>query len=246
MQLAGQRLSCSVSMRWHLKRRLQQERNSRDTWTVHQWARVVQEVAKEDWGAVSHGGVRPGKKNIWHSAVGEQQAVSAVGDAKPAVGSDESSATGKEQREEGHVAHAASAVGEEHASEQDKDSVIAQWTPRTLPSVLPAEPTTFKTQRLVGYTVLEFIAKGGYGNVYKASNKSNGELFAINVMTKSRKTAKMTTEQQRELSIMRKLARKRDHVVNLLGWREISFNVQLFMPFTTSGTTRPCTSTYEV
>ena len=33
------------------------------------------------------------------------------------------------------MAHAASAVGEEHASEQDKDSVIAQWTPRTLNSL---------------------------------------------------------------------------------------------------------------
>ena len=73
--------------------------------------------------------------------------ISAVGEAKSAVGQDESSATGKEQREEGQVAHAASAVGEEHASEQDKDSVIAECgTPRELPSVLPAEPTTLKTK----------------------------------------------------------------------------------------------------
>ena len=156
----------------HLKRRLQQERNSRDTWTVHQWARVVQEVAKEDWGAVSHGGTRPGKNKFGPSAVDEQQAVSAVGDAKSAVGSDESSATGKEQREEGQVAHTASAVGEEHASEQDKDSVIA-------PSVLPAEGTTLKTQRLVGYIVLQFIANDTYGDVYKASKNSIGELSAI-------------------------------------------------------------------
>ena len=51
--------------------------------------------------------------------------------------------------------------------------------------------------RLAGYTVLEFIANGSYGDVYKASKKSIGELFAVKVMTKSRKTAKMTTEQQR-------------------------------------------------
>ena len=68
-------------------------------------------------GAVSHGGYRTQKV-----CFGESQAVLAVGDAKS-----ESSATGKEQREEGQVAHTASAVGEEHASEQDKDSVIAQW-----------------------------------------------------------------------------------------------------------------------
>ena len=70
------------------------------------------------------------------------------------------------------MAHAASAVGEEHASEQDKDSVIA-------PSVLPAEGTTLKTQRLVGYIVLQFIANDTYGDVYKASKNSIGELSAI-------------------------------------------------------------------
>ena len=75
----------------------------------------MQQVAEEDWGAVSHGGYRT--KKVRPSAVGE---------AKSAVGQDESSATGKEQREEGQVAHAASAVGEGHASEQDKDSVIAE------------------------------------------------------------------------------------------------------------------------
>ena len=116
----------------------------------------MQQVAKEDWGAVNHGGYRT--KKVRPSAVGEQQAVSdqgqvdhgsiisAVGEAKSAVGQDESSATGKEQREEGQVAHAASAVGEEHASEHDKDSVIAECG--TLPSVLPAEPTTFKKTKV--------------------------------------------------------------------------------------------------
>ena len=242
VQFAGQRLSCSVSLRGALMARLQQERASRETWTGKQWEHVVQQVAKEDWGAVNHGGSRT--KKVRPSAVGEQQVVSenqgqvdhgsiisAVGEAKSAVGQDESSATGKEQREAGQVAHAASAVGEEHASEHDKDSVIAECgTPHALPSVLSAEPTTLKTQTLAGFTVLEFIASGSFGDVYKASKKSTGELFAVKVMTKCRKTAKMTTEQQRELSLMRGLSRKHDHVVNLLGWRETCFNVQLFMP----------------
>ena len=238
VQLAGQRLSCSVSLRGALMARLQQERASRETLTFLQWERVVQQVAKEDWGAVTHGGYRWNK--VRPPAVGEQQAVSdqgqvdhgsiisAVGEAKSAVGQDESSATGKEQREEGQVAHAASAVGEEHASEHDKDSVIAECG--TLPSVLPAEPTALKTQRLAGYTVLEYIAHGSFGDVYKASKKSTGELFAIKVMAKCRKTAKVTTEQQRELSFMRGLSRKHDHVVSLLGWRETCFNVLLLMP----------------
>ena len=163
VQLGGQRLSCSVSLRGALMARLQQERASRETWTGKQWGRVVQQVAKEDWGAVNHGGYRTKKVRppAVVPAVGEQQAVSdqgqvdhgsissAVGEAKSAVGQDESSATGKEQREERQVAHAASAVGEEHASEHDKYSVIAECgTPHTLPSVLPAEPTTLKTKQV--------------------------------------------------------------------------------------------------
>ena len=137
----------------------------------------------EPWWLQTRRQIRHGyrTKKVRPPAVGEQQAVSdqakvdhgsiisALGEAKSAVGQDESSATGKEQREEGQVAHAASAVGEEHASDQDKDSVIAECgTPHALPSVLSAEPTTLKTQRLTGHAVLEFIADGRYGVVYKA------------------------------------------------------------------------------
>ena len=82
-------------------------------------------LLSRSWGAVNHGCYRT--KKVRPPAVGEQQAVSdqgqvdhgsiisAVGEAKSAVGQDESSATGKEQMEEGQVAHAASAVGEKHA-----------------------------------------------------------------------------------------------------------------------------------
>ena len=74
----------------------------------------MQQVAKEDWGAQSHGGWDRATrtKNLRPPAVGEQQAVSdqgqvdhgiissAAGEAKSAVGQDESSATGKEQMED--------------------------------------------------------------------------------------------------------------------------------------------------
>ena len=114
---------------------------------------------------------------------------------------------------------------------QDSDSGIAECgTPHTLPSDLPTEPTTLNTQRLAGYVVHEFIANGTYGAVYKASNKSTGTLFAIKVMTKSKKTAKMTIDQQRELSVMKRISGEHKHVVTLIGWRETSFDVQLFMP----------------
>ena len=254
VQLGGQRFSCSVTLRGALMARLQQERDRQETWTAKQWERVAQRVGREDWGAGKHGGFRT--KKVKPPAVGEQQAVSAQGQVEEgsiisavgeelrmerhsAVSQDESSAIGQEPREEGQVAQAVSAVGEEHARAEDKDSVIAEcgtprsWYEGSHPSyqaVLPPEPTTLKTQRLAGYTVLELIASGSYGDVYKASWKSTGELFAIKVMTKCRKTAKMTTEQERELSLMKGLSRKHEHVVNLLGWRETYFNVQLFMP----------------
>ena len=77
VQLVGQRLSCSVSLRGALMARLQQERASRETWTGKQWEHVVQQVAKEDWGAVNHGGYRT--KKVRPPAVGEQQAVSDQG-----------------------------------------------------------------------------------------------------------------------------------------------------------------------
>ena len=116
VQLVGQRLSCSVSLRGALMARLQQERASRETWTRKQWERVVQQVAKEDWGTGSHGGYRHGKKQAVsdQAQVDHGSIISAVGEAKSAVGQDESSATGKSQNEEGQVAHAASAVGEKH------------------------------------------------------------------------------------------------------------------------------------
>ena len=50
------------------------------------------------------------------------------------------SAVGEEHASEHDVRNAASAVGEEHASEHDKGSVTAECG--TVPSVLPAEPTT--------------------------------------------------------------------------------------------------------
>ena len=51
--------------------------------------------------------------------------------------------------------------------------------------------------------MLEFIANGSYGDVYKASKKSTGELFAVKVMTKCRKTDKAAADQQREVTLMR-------------------------------------------
>ena len=111
VQLAGQRASCSESWRGALQARLQQARASRETWTGLEWERVVQQLAKEAWGAVNHGGYRCGVKRVRRrqQAVSDQGQVGhgsiiIVGEAKSAVGQIETSATGNEHREEGHVA----------------------------------------------------------------------------------------------------------------------------------------------
>ena len=236
VQLCGQRIGCSVSQREALRERLRQERAGRETWTSKQWERVVQQIGREDWGVVAHGGVRTKKAlKLKHSAVGEHAIVASALDGKPMakVPSDvverSHSAVGEKGREVGQMA--GSAVGEEQAREEDMSSAIAECgSPgdSKLPPTLP--PLHIAKQRIAGYRVIEIINSGSFGDVYKAVKNSSGELFAIKVMQKCRKTAKMTTEQQRELSIMKGLSKKHDHIMNLLGWRETVFNLQLFMP----------------
>ena len=120
VQVAGIRLSCHYSKYVALMARLHQERSRRETWTRQEWEYVVQQVAQEDWGTKHHGGYRHGEQR----AVSDQAKVdngsisSVVGEAKSAVGQDESSATGNEQREDGQVVHTDSAVGEQQALRQ--------------------------------------------------------------------------------------------------------------------------------
>ena len=85
-------------------------------------------------------------------------------------------------------------------------------------------------KRLSGYNVIEILNSGSYGDVYKASRKGSGEMFAVKVMRKRRETAVMTGEQCRELSLMKTLKDKHPNLMPLLGWRETSFDIQLFMP----------------
>ena len=49
-----------------------------------------------------------------------------------------------------------------------------------LPSVLPALASGQK--RLSGYNVIEILNSGSYGDVYKASRRGSGEMFAVKVM----------------------------------------------------------------
>ncbi len=85
-------------------------------------------------------------------------------------------------------------------------------------------------KKLSGYDVIEIINSGGFGDVYKARKKDSGEVFAVKVMPKKRRTAAMTVAQQREVDIMKSLHNAHPNIINLLGWRDTAFNVQLFMP----------------
>ena len=71
---------------------------------------------------------------------------------------------------------------------------------------------------------------GSFGDVYKAVRQSSGDTFAVKVMRKARRAARLKSEQCRELSFMKELKNKHPHIISLQGWRETPFDIQLFMP----------------
>ena len=160
---------------------LEQERKKQTHWTVGQWKAKVKQIGKLDWGASRHGGNRKsgvlamGKHSASVEKV-EQDVRSAVGESLEAIDK-QSSIVGN------------SVVGEPSSGDIP------------LPSVLPALASGQK--QLSGYNVIEILNSGSYGDVYKASRKGSGEMFAVKVMRKRRETAVMTGEQCRELSLMK-------------------------------------------
>ena len=107
---------------------------------------------------------------------------------------------------------------------------------KSLPRVLPAtQPVTQKQQRNATYTILERIAGGTFGDVYtaKPKQKSSGlpSRFVVKLTHKSLKKAQATTEQEREVSVMKELGEsKHPNILKLLGWRATHFNMQLMFP----------------
>ena len=196
---------------------LEQERKKQTHWTVGQWKAKVKQIGKLDWGASRHGGKR--KSGVLamgkHSASVEKVEQAVIGGASAIV--------------------VRSAVGESLEAIDKQSSIVGNSVvgePSSgdipLPSVLPALSSGQK--RLSGYNVIEILNSGSYGDVYKASRKGSGEMFAVKVMRKRRETAVMTGEQCRELSLMKTLKDKHPNLMPLLGWRETSFDIQLFMP----------------
>ena len=193
VQLFHQRVTCDPLLWGALGNRLQQERAGREQWTPKEWERAVQQIRKEDWGVVDHGGARPKKAiklehsavggaiKFGHSAVGEHAIVASALDGKPMakVPSDvverTRSAAGEKQREVGQMA--GSAVGEEQAREGGMSPLIAECLSPGLPATFP--PVPIAKQRIAGYRVIEIINSGSFGDVYKAVKSSSGELFAI-------------------------------------------------------------------
>ena len=216
-QCFGQRLMCSRERASELKKMLEQERKKQTHWTVGQWKAKVKQIGKLDWGASRHGGNR--KSGVLamgkHLASVEKVEQAVIGGASAIV--------------------VRSAVGESLEAIDKQSSIVGNSVvgePSSgdipLPSVLPALASGQK--QLSGYNVIEILNSGSYGDVYKASRKGSGEMFAVKVMRKRRETAVMTGEQCRELSLMKTLKDKHPNLMPLLGWRETSFDIQLFMP----------------
>ena len=99
--------------------------------------------------------------------------------------------------------------------------------PPTLPSL------RICPKKLVGYTIIEHVGGGSFGDVYKASMKhvDGVTLVAVKVMTKNLKSAKRSVEQGRELNTLKQLGGFHPNIIKLLAWRETHFNVQLVFPF---------------
>ena len=175
-----------------------------------------------DWGALQHGGCR--KKQT--SAVVE-----------PSRGTDTKESVGDKALPMGDVRH--SAVGEPAAMDEElteelvaiPDSAVGENHQHNPPEALPPTLEPYHSPKQLGpYSIIEFLNHGSFGDVYKAVRKSSGDTFAVKVMRKARRTARLKSEQCRELSFMKELKNKHPHIISLQGWRETPFDIQLFMP----------------
>ena len=101
-------------------------------------------------------------------------------------------------------------------------------TPQTT-AVMPIDPPgSAEKEKLSGFKVIRCIGKGSYGAVYKARMQDSQCLVAVKVQTKSWLHATRTTQQSREIAVLRELSVDgHPRVLRLLGWRETHFNVQL-------------------
>ncbi len=82
--------------------------------------------------------------------------------------------------------------------------------------------------RLAKFTVSGRCGKGSYGEVYKAMTPLGADL-AVKVMQK--RDAKVTEMQRREVELLKELSGQHPSIVNLLGWRSTTFNIQLLLPW---------------
>ena len=123
-------------------------------------------------------------------------------------------------------------------STQEKSSAIGDELPAVLPQ---ADARVSGRLRLLPYEIVGRLGGGSYGDVYKAKPKQNSrvklpegvpELFVVKVMSKSLDKAKRTTEQHRELHVLKELAHP--NITKLLGWRETHFNFQLLLELASS------------
>ena len=241
VQVHGVRIQCSADKAIELKAVLQEEwERGNGQFRKAEWKRVAETVKEtHDWGVMDHGGIRKGPK------------FKPTSKSSVSKGDGEDSAIGEKTKLDGRN------TCTEEAEELSQGSIEANppTTPQAhvqksaigdaLPEVLPTAvgPCSLREvpAKLTSYEILGRLGGGSYGDVYKARLKPRcrtklpehvPDVFVVKVMSKSLQKATQTTEQQRELRILKDMSHP--NVIRLMGWRETHFNMQLFFELCSS------------
>ncbi len=205
---------------------LSEKRASRKTWAASAWQKVVDRVTNKlglGWGHPRRcrGGRAYKRPAAYVSATKSTPGCSANGDQQSKL----VDRITIESTDDDAVSTAVCVSPPRTPVREHSGEVIV--LPPTLPSL------RICPKKLVGYTIIEHVGGGSFGDVYKASMKhvDGVTLVAVKVMTKNMKSAKRSVEQGRELNTLKQLGGFHPNIIKLLAWRETHFNVQLVFPF---------------
>ena len=251
VQLHGERVQCSADKVMELKEVLEREwKNGNGNLSAIEWKGVVQGVKKsQNWGAFSHGGARKGSEfrgivkkpsiakepknpsSAEASAIGDVSQSGGIGGGNVCIDNPQALSPASVQV---HPPTTPPCL-ENSATESEKASQVRLENSaigEALPELLP---TASNGTKLLPYEILGRLGGGSYGDVYKARPKPKSrvrlpdqvpDVFVVKVMSKTLEKATKTTEQHRELAILKQMAHP--NVIKLKGWRDTHFNVQLF------------------
>ena len=234
VQYQGARFQCSVASFPALKQALADLYASKGHWTPAGWKAAAAKLVKaRDFGAQSWGGVRclknqkqqPEKpKPAAHQDKGVEESPAVISATLPPVEYHPPAAPAP-KTPEAALPIAPPADGGGPAA--GVPLPLANGSMDPLPYAF--SESKHSLPKLKGYQILEYLGGGTFGEVYKAKMRDTGTIVAVKVQRKGGNIAQKSTEQARELTLMKGLAHP--YVVYLLGWRETHFNLQLIMVY---------------